>query len=135
MVQTVDLRNSHDAAGVSSWYRPCIRSVLIQPEMRPGFMIVGQEQSDPPIERSLAEDDHMIEAFPANRPHEPLYVGSLPRRPGRGKHFLNPQGLDWLREVAAKNLIAVAQEILGALGRRETLPAVAVSPSPPSDER
>ena len=49
-VKTVDLRNGDDAAAsIGGSHRPYIRSVLLQREMRPGFMIVGQKQSDPPI--------------------------------------------------------------------------------------
>ena len=46
-----------------------------------------------PTERGFAEDDQMIEALPANGPNHTFDVGSLPGRPRRRKHFLDPQGL------------------------------------------
>jgi hypothetical protein len=44
MMKTADLRNGHDAASVGSWHRPRFRSILIQREVCPGFMIVRQER-------------------------------------------------------------------------------------------
>ena len=48
VVETVHLRNRHDAPSVGGLHRPCFRSILIQREIGPGFMILRQEQSDPP---------------------------------------------------------------------------------------
>ena len=58
--------------------RPMVRRILPQEQMGAQFVVVaGVGRKDPP-QMSLAEDDDVIEAFPANRPDQSLGVSVLP---------------------------------------------------------
>jgi hypothetical protein len=43
-------------------------------------MIVVQKFLDVPMQASLVERDHMIQAFAANGPDRPFHIGALPGR-------------------------------------------------------
>ena len=43
-----------------------------------------------PVQRSLVENDHVVEALATNRADDALHVGPLPRGSGRRQNFLNP---------------------------------------------
>ena len=58
-----DVRDLDDRAAHWRLCRPCDRGILVQGQMRPPFVIVGQEEPECASERSLIPDDHVIETF------------------------------------------------------------------------
>ena len=68
---------------------------------------------------SLMQDDHMVQAFAANTPNEPLDVWILPRTPGGDDHFFDPHVLHPLPKGGTIDAVPVAQEIAGRFVPRE----------------
>jgi hypothetical protein len=58
-----------------SWHR----SILLQPEVRSRLVVVGQVLLENTTQMSLSQHDHMVEAFPPDRPDDSLAVSVLPR--------------------------------------------------------
>ena len=99
----------------------------------------------------LAEDDHVIQAIPPNRPDQPLHVGVLPRAAVGGEDLSDLEVPDRLEEGRTVDRVAVPQEIsrrrvpgerLADLrgdrwpsGSREPSPMVTKSPPLPGDYR
>src|SRR6266850_463801 len=54
-------------------------------------MIVVEVPGQEPPQMSLMQDDHVVQAFAANTPNEPLGVRILPWTPWGDHHFLNVQ--------------------------------------------
>ena len=77
--------------------------------MRSRPVVVIEIRTQSPTERVFAEDDHMIEALAANRPDDAFHIGTLPGRPGCGKHFLDFQVPDLAGEIVAENVVAIAK--------------------------
>ena len=59
--------------------RPTARRILVQGQMRSDFIIIVGVGGKDPAEVGLAEDDDVIEAFPADRADQPLRMPILPR--------------------------------------------------------
>jgi hypothetical protein len=60
---------------------------------------------------ALVQDDHVVQAFTADTPDQPLDVRILPRR-ARGHHdLLDSHMPDALPKVGALDIIAIAQQI------------------------
>jgi len=53
---------------------PCLRTVLLLPEMNPAPVVVVQVLAKDAPEALLIEDDHMIQAFTPDRPDHPFDV-------------------------------------------------------------
>ena len=68
---------------------------------------------------SLVQDDHVVQAFAADTPDQPLDVRILPRTP-RGDHdLLDPHVPHPLPKGGAVDAVAIAQEIPRGLVPRE----------------
>ena len=85
--------------------------ILSQCQMCPGSMIVGQEASDSASEMSFAEDDDVVEAFPAQGPDHSLKVRRLPGTAWCGDKFLDIEGLHLVLKCQPVNSIPVADEV------------------------
>jgi hypothetical protein len=82
-------------------------------------MIIAEVFGQEPPQMSLMQDDHVIEAFAADTPNEPLDERSLPRTP-RGDHYLfDPQLLYPLPKRGTIDAVPIAQEIPRGLVPRE----------------
>ena len=55
------------------------RQILPQGKMRSGFIVVAGVAGKDPAQMSLAKDDDVIEAFPADRADQSLRIPVLPR--------------------------------------------------------
>jgi hypothetical protein len=73
-------------------------------------------------------DEHVIEAFPADRADDALYVRVLPRRSLRRANRLDVHRRDGGRDVR-KDRIAIVQEIPGRLVSREGVAKLLRGPS------
>ena len=74
-------------------------------------MVVAQVLLEYPLEVSLIEDDHMVEALSSDRPDHPLDIWVLPRRPSCGSDLLDAHRRDSTSEIEAVDSISVPDEI------------------------
>ena len=80
MVHAANLWECNDATGFRSLHRPWLRSVLVQSEMRSALVIIVHEATEVVAETVFTGDDHVIEAFTADRADHAFDVGALPGR-------------------------------------------------------
>ncbi len=59
--------------------RPMARRILAQGQMRSEFVVIAGVGRKDPAQMGLAEDDDVIEAFPADRADQSLRMPVLPR--------------------------------------------------------
>jgi hypothetical protein len=79
------------------------------------------------IQRSLVENDHVVEALATNRADDALHVRSLPRRARRRQNFFDPN--DFLcAKLAAEDAVAVLQQVPRDLFKRKSLAALLAGP-------
>jgi hypothetical protein len=86
--------------------------------------VLGQK----PPERSLVQDDHVVQVFAADTPNEPLHVGVLPRTPGGDHHFFDPHVPHPLPKRGTVAMVPIAQEIPRGLVLREGINDLLCSP-------
>ena len=86
---------------------------------------VGREGS---VQRTLPEDDHVIEAFAANGANQPFYVGPLPRRSRCGEHLLDPHPYDLVHEFFSEDAIPITQQIPGRVSPGKGFPQLLSRP-------
>ena len=58
--------------------RPTARRILGEGQMRPYPVVVGSVSRENPAQMGVAENDDVIEAFPADRADQPLCMPVLP---------------------------------------------------------
>jgi hypothetical protein len=58
--------------------RPMARRILAQGQMRSEFVVIAGVGRKDPAQMGFAEDDDVIEAFPADRADQPLRMSVLP---------------------------------------------------------
>ena len=68
---------------------------------------------------SLMQDNHVIQAFAADSPDEPLDIRILPRTPWGDHHFFDPHVPHPLPKRGAVDTVAIPQEIPRGLVPRE----------------
>ena len=78
MMQTADLGEGNNIASGGKLYGTRTWAVLVEREMCSGVMMMLKIARQNATQVALIEDDHVIEAFTANRTDETLDVGSLP---------------------------------------------------------
>ena len=66
MVQAADFRKLHDPPRGGKLDRPEVGCVLVEREMGTRLMVVGEIAGQDAAEVSLAEDEHVIQALPAD---------------------------------------------------------------------
>ena len=111
MVEAADFGNGDHRSQFRWVHRSRFRCVFGQREVRPGLVIIRDKQLYMLVQRSLVEDDHMIQALAAYRADDAFDVSSLPWTTGCTKHFLDAHIPDLLHEVVAENPIPIPQEI------------------------
>ena len=67
MVETADFGNGNDRSKFRWLRRSRLRGVFGQREVRPGSVIIRDKRLYMVVQRSLVEDDHMIQALAAYR--------------------------------------------------------------------
>ena len=92
-------------------YPAKIRSIFVQREMRPDFVVIGCVSFQNTAQVSFAEHDEVVEGFATYRSDEPLDVAVLPRRAWRRRvisnpHSTNAAGISWtISSVAVANQV------------------------------
>jgi|HubBroStandDraft_2_1064218.scaffolds.fasta_scaffold1795188_1 hypothetical protein len=76
MMQIADPRERDDLAGTEWVYRAALRTILVEREMRPRFVVILKLGRQHTAQVTLSEDDDVIEAFAAHRANNALDVGS-----------------------------------------------------------
>ncbi len=72
-------RNRDDPARLRRLDRPWLWTVLLQCQVRAIPMIIFQKSLQVAVQASLVEDDHVIQAFAADRTDQTFDIRSLPR--------------------------------------------------------
>ena len=105
MVQPTEDRLSSELAEALD--RPMARRILTQGQMRSQFVVIdGVGRKDSP-QVSLAEDDDVIEAFPADRADQSLRMPVLPGRPRGDRVIAYIHGCKALRDGVAVAPVAI----------------------------
>jgi hypothetical protein len=111
MMETADQGRLDDPALIDALHCSGLRCVLLQREVGPVTVVVGEVVSQQATQVGLVQHDHMIEALAAQGPDETFHVRILPRGPRGRLDFADPQGLDAAREHDTVDRIAVAQQV------------------------
>lgn len=111
MVQAAHLRKRDDPTGFRSLDWPGLRRIFVQSEVRPALVIIGHETSEVAEQVAFGRDDHVVEAFAADRAYHTLDVGALPGRAGRRQYLRHPHRRDLIHKVAAEDAVPVMQQI------------------------
>ena len=78
-MESANLRYGNDGSECRRVHGTRFRCVLGQGKVRPGFVIIRQEGLHLPVQASLVENDHVVEALAANPTDNAFHVGTLPR--------------------------------------------------------
>src|SRR5260370_15308447 len=79
MTKTANFRYGYHGSEFQRLHGARFRRVLGQREVRPAFVIIGQEGFHVPVQGGLVENDHVVEALAANRADHSFHGGTLPR--------------------------------------------------------
>jgi hypothetical protein len=90
-VQPTHFWNLPDRAYLRPLDRPRQRTFHVQRPVRTPVMIILEITSQKPPQILLVQDNHVVQAFTANTPDQPLDVRILPRTPRGNHNFLDPQ--------------------------------------------
>jgi hypothetical protein len=102
MVQAPNLWERDDPPGFRSLDWPWLRGVLVQSEMRSTLVIIVHEATEVVAKAAFTGDDHVIQAFPADRADHAFDVGALPGRAGVDKTCDMPMAVTWSTNVWPK---------------------------------
>ena len=114
-MEPADLRERNDVA--HSGRLNCARhgTVLIEGEMGPRLVVVGEVALQDTSQVLLVEDDDVIEALAPDASDHSFAERILPRTSCGGENFLDPESLDRARELAPVDAVAVAQKVSWAM--------------------
>ena len=107
VMDPADVRHLDDRAAGWRLYRPYDRRILIQGEMRPPLVIIGQEELECASEGSLIPHDHVIETLSPQGADQALDERILPRAARRGHHFLGAKTLHQTTEIRSVATVAI----------------------------
>ena len=77
----------------------------------PDTVVGDKVVAQPATPVGLVEHHHVVETLAAQGPDEAFHVRILPRGPGRGLDFADPQGVNSAGEPDPVDRIAVAQQV------------------------
>ena len=121
-MKTANLRYGNHGSEFQRLHGPRFRRVLGQREVRPAFVIIGQEGFHVPVQGSLVENDDVVEALATNRPDDAFHVGTLPRGSRRRQNFLDSHRFYFSRKLIAEDPVAVAKQVPRDLLKGKGLP-------------
>ena len=87
VMQTAKMRDLDDPTDARDL--PSIRTLLVQPQMSPGPMVVGKIATESPLEMPRVPDNEMVQALSSDRADQAFGVWILPGTPGRREHLFN----------------------------------------------
>jgi hypothetical protein len=74
-------------------------------------VIVARVRAQYPAQMRFAEDDDVVQAFPANGPNQSFSKTVLPRRPRRDRFVADAHGAHPLENNRTEDAIAVANQV------------------------
>jgi hypothetical protein len=113
VIQTAYFWNLDYGTLVGWQYGPRFGAIHGQRQMRAPPMVVAEVTGQKAPEVALAEDHHMIQAFPPDAPDHPLGIRILPGTPRAGEHLLDVQARDAPLKPLTIHGIEVAEQVLG----------------------
>src|SRR4029077_1309719 len=102
--------------------------ILPQGQMRSQFVVVAGVANKDPAQMGLAEDDDVIEAFPADRSDQSLRMPVLPRGPPGRRVIAYAHGCKTLRDCLAVASVTVPDHVLWCFIPRERIGDLAGNP-------
>ncbi len=92
-MQATEHGRTNDRPDIRILDRSWLRRILLEPQMRPRLVVVGQVLLQHPPQMPLAQHDHMVETSSPDRPDDSLAVAVLPGGAGRSYDLLDVQHL------------------------------------------
>ena len=114
VVQAADFGKLHDRPRRGKLDGPELGCVLVEREVCARLMVIGKVAGQDAAQVSLAEDEHVIQTFAADRADQALRERVLPGAVRRRQDFVDPHALHSVAKRLAIDLVTIAQEI----GRR-----------------
>ena len=87
VMETAQLRDCDDPADTRDLPREW--TLLVEPQMGPGPMVVTEIRSQGSLQMPRVQDDEMVQAVSSYRADQAFGVRILPGTPGRGEYFFN----------------------------------------------
>jgi hypothetical protein len=112
MVETPYLGEFNDLSHRRRLNRPWFRGLFAQRQMSPAAAMILKISFQDPSQMRLSKDNHMIEAFPADRSDQPFHIAPLPWTGRRGQDLLYAHALDALVEVVPIDLVPAAGNVV-----------------------
>ena len=91
--------------------RPQQWTIHVQRSVCAPVMIIAEVFGQESPHMSLVQNDHVIQAFAANTPDQPLHIGVLPGTPRGNQHFIDAHTPDTLLKACPVDAVAITQEI------------------------
>ena len=114
MMKATDLRNLTDPVRLVRLNCPTVWRVLVQGQVRAGFVIIAEIIFEQSAQMVVIENDHMIQALATNVSDHALHVAILPRAPWRNTNFLDAHSFDSRYEGFAVDSVAVSNHKPGS---------------------
>jgi hypothetical protein len=111
MMQSADLRNFDHLTKRGRLDGSADRCIFFKRQMRPATFVVLEIIFQDATQPGFIQDDHVIQAFPANRADQSLNVGVLPWTAGCSEDFVNAHPLGGLLKHVPIAAIAVTEQI------------------------
>ena len=89
VMKTAELRDYDDPAGTRDLPREW--TLLVEPQMSPGTMVVTEIRSQGSLQMPRVQDDEMVQAVSSYRADQALNIRILPGTPRRGEYSFNAQ--------------------------------------------
>lgn len=109
-MQTTHVRNRDDRVVARRLDSPRDRRILIQRQVSPPLVVVDEITLQVAAERAFVPDDHVVEAFPADRADDPFDERTLPGRPRGSEDLLGFQASYRVAERLAVDAVPIAIE-------------------------
>ena len=90
VMQTTKLSKLEHLAFLRALCSPALRRIFAERQMSAPAVVIANIGGKRSVQRTLSEDDHVIQAFAANGSDQPFNVGPLPRRARCREHLLAP---------------------------------------------
>lgn len=103
----------HDGAQLRRLHRPSLWAVHFQRQVSSRPMVVAETARQNSSKETFVHDDHVVEAFPADRANQAIHEWRLPVAPGRDENLFDSQGMHQTAELAASDAVPVTQEASG----------------------
>ncbi len=118
MVQSSDPRNRDDLTNLTRFGRPLFGSILLKPEVRAIFVVVGDIRSNYSAELRLIDRDHVVEAFFPEAANPSFGISVLPRRSKSCTYLFESKPINPMTELCPIDLVIITnQESPGQIER------------------